>query len=36
MLLLQLKRRLQKWWSKAPWLTLLAILSVLYVVGYLM
>ena len=34
MLLLPLKRRIQKWWSRAPWLTLLALLAVLYVVGY--
>lgn len=34
MLLLLLKRRLLKWWSKAPWLTLSALLAVLYFGGY--
>jgi voltage-gated potassium channel len=36
MLLLLFKRRIQRWWSKAPWLTLLALLLALYVMGYLM
>src|SRR5260370_17837172 len=36
MLFLLLKRRIQKWWSKAPWLTLLVLLTALYVVGYVM
>lgn len=36
MLLLLMKRRIQRWWSKAPWLTLLALLLALYVMGYLM
>src|SRR6266853_4239501 len=36
MLLLLLKRRIQKWWSKAPWLTLLTLLVALYVMGYVM
>jgi len=36
MLFLLFKRRIQKWWSKAPWLTLLALLAALYVVGYVM
>ncbi len=36
MLLLLFKRRIQKWWSKAPWLTLLTLLVALYVMGYLM
>jgi voltage-gated potassium channel len=36
MLLLLFKRRIQKWWSKAPWLTLLTLLAALYVMGYLM
>ena len=34
MLLLIIKRRIINWWSKAPWLTLFALLSCLYVVGY--
>src|SRR6266705_3828213 len=34
MLFLLFKRRIQQWWSKAPWLTLLALLAALYVVGY--
>jgi len=29
-----LKRRLRKWWSKAPWLTLFLLLGVLYLAGY--
>ena len=36
MLLLLMKRRIQRWWSKAPWLTLLALLLALYIMGYLM
>ena len=36
MLLHLMKRRIQRWWSKAPWLTLLALLLALYVMGYLM
>ena len=36
MLLLLIKRRIQKWWSKAPWLTLLTLLFALYILGYLM
>ncbi len=36
MLFLLLKRRIQKWWSKAPWLTLLVLLAALYMVGYVM
>lgn len=36
MLLLLFKRRIQRWWSKAPWLTLLTLLLALYVMGYLM
>jgi voltage-gated potassium channel len=36
MLFLLLKRRIQKWWSKAPWLTLSALLAVLYLAGYAM
>ncbi len=36
MLLLLIKRRIQKWWSKAPWLTLLTLLFALYVLGYSM
>src|SRR5437773_10079328 len=36
MLLLLLKRRIKKWWSKAPWLTLLAVLAALYMGGYVM
>jgi voltage-gated potassium channel len=35
-LLLLMKRRIQKWWSRAPWLTLLALLFALYVLGYLL
>jgi voltage-gated potassium channel len=31
-----MKRRIQRWWSKAPWLTLLTLLLALYVMGYLM
>jgi voltage-gated potassium channel len=31
-----LKRRLQKWWSKAPWLTLSLLLVGMYIVGYAM
>ncbi len=34
MLLPLLKRRIQKWWGKSPWLTLLAMLAILYVFGY--
>jgi voltage-gated potassium channel len=34
MLLLLIKRRIQKWWSKAPWLTLLTLLFTLYLIGY--
>src|SRR5260370_16915625 len=34
MLLTLLKRRIQKWWGKSPWLTLLAMLAILYVFGY--
>jgi voltage-gated potassium channel len=34
--LLLLKRRIQKWWSKAPWLTLSALLATLYLTGYAM
>jgi len=34
--LLLLKRKIQKWWSKAPWLTLSVVLAVLYVLGYAM
>ena len=33
---LQWRRRLQRWWSKAPWLTLLALLALLHVLGYAM
>ena len=36
MLFLLFKRKIQKWWSKAPWLTLLALLATLYVVGYVL
>jgi voltage-gated potassium channel Kch len=36
MLFLLLKRRIQKWWSKAPWLTLSALLGTLYLTGYAM
>jgi voltage-gated potassium channel len=36
MLLLLLKRRIKKWWSKAPWLTLSALLVGLYLAGYAM
>lgn len=36
MLLLLLKRRIQKWWSRAPWLTLSALIGTLYVLGYAM
>jgi voltage-gated potassium channel len=36
MLLHLMKRRIQRWWSKAPWLTLLTLLLALYVMGYLM
>src|ERR1700743_237157 len=32
---LLLKRRIQKWWSRAPWLTLGGLLVVLYFTGYL-
>jgi voltage-gated potassium channel len=35
MLFLPLKRRIQKWWSEAPWLTLLILLLALYILGYL-
>jgi voltage-gated potassium channel len=31
---LLLKRRIQKWWSQAPWLTLSGLLAVLYFAGY--
>jgi len=31
-----LKRRIQKWWTKAPWLTLLTLLLALFVLGYSM
>jgi voltage-gated potassium channel len=31
-----LKRRLQKWWSRAPWLTLGGLIAVLYFGGYVM
>ena len=31
---LLLKRRIQKWWSRAPWVTLGALLLALYVAGY--
>ena len=34
MLLLLLKRKIQKWWSRAPWLTLSALLATLFVFGY--
>jgi len=34
MLLLMLKRRIVNWWSRAPWLTLLLLLFLLYVVGF--
>src|SRR5439155_22880038 len=33
---LRLKRRIQKLWSKAPWLTLLVLLTFLHVFGYCM
>src|SRR5690348_12508857 len=36
MLFLLLKRRIQKWWSRAPWLTLSTLLAALYVIGYSM
>jgi len=36
MLFLLFKRRIQRWWSKAPWLTLFGLLAGLYVVGYAM
>lgn len=36
MLILLLRRRIQKWWTRAPWLTLFTLLLVLYVVGYWM
>lgn len=35
-LFLLLKRRIQKWWGKAPWLTLSVLLAGVYVFGYLM
>jgi voltage-gated potassium channel len=35
MLLLILKRRILKWWSRAPWLTLLFLLTALYLAGFL-
>src|SRR5258708_21538375 len=31
---LLLKRRIQKWWSQAPWLTLAGLTVVLYFAGY--
>jgi hypothetical protein len=34
-MLLLLKRRLQKWWRRAPWLTLTVLLAALYLFGYL-
>jgi voltage-gated potassium channel len=33
---LLLKRKIRKWWSKSPWLTLSVLLAVLYLVGYAM
>ena len=33
---LVLKRRIQKWWSRAPWLTLGCLIAVLYFAGYAM
>jgi voltage-gated potassium channel len=35
-MLLLLKRRIQKWWSRAPWATLSALIVTLYVTGYIM
>ena len=35
-MLLLLKRRIQKWWSRAPWVTLWAVIATLYVAGYVM
>src|SRR5260370_23629712 len=35
-MLLLLKRRIQKWWSRAPWATLSALIVTLYVAGYIM
>jgi len=32
---LLLKRRIQKWWSRAPWATLSALIVILYVAGYI-
>jgi voltage-gated potassium channel len=32
---LLLKRRIQKWWSRAPWLTLAGLVAVLYLVGFI-
>jgi len=33
---LVLKRRIQKWWSRAPWATLAGLVAVLYFAGYAM
>ncbi|HEX4606532.1 MAG TPA: ion channel [Candidatus Angelobacter sp.] len=33
---LLLKRRIQKWWSRAPWLTLAVLIGVLYFAGFAM
>jgi voltage-gated potassium channel len=33
-MLLLLKRRIQKWWSRAPWATLGGLIALLYVTGY--
>jgi voltage-gated potassium channel len=33
-MLLLLKRRMQKWWSRAPWATLCALVVALYLTGY--
>src|SRR5437667_56780 len=34
MLILQLRRRIKKWWGKAPWLTLCTLLAALYLLGF--
>lgn len=35
-MIVALKRRILKWWSRAPWLTLLVLVGALYVAGYAM
>jgi voltage-gated potassium channel len=32
---LLLKQRIQKWWSRAPWLTLAGLVAVLYLAGFI-